>query len=143
MARLYQTFDDLYSKFIEIVGVDNFELPQTPDGKYALVDEALNRLNLFLELFEEDEEIQLNRETELFNRTLSLGQLELAANYMCLIIYERIFSLFVSTYDVMQDDIGLKNYKAQADARKQKIDMQEAKIKHIQLKIYDDFSYEN
>lgn len=142
MASTYETFDDLYEKFIGIVGVDDFELPLTPQGKYELVDDALNRFNLFLEYFEEEEVRTLDKETEELIPPLSLSEGELVVAYMCLIIYERIFSIFVSTYDVMQDDIGLKNYKAQADARKQKIEMQNRRIRLIQMKLYDDFNYD-
>lgn len=143
MVKKYQTFDDLYEKFIGIIGVDDFELPQTPYGKYMLVDEALDRFNFFMENLEDENSISLDKDTEKLSKALLFSQAELVVGYMCLIIYERIYSIFVSTYDVMQDDIGLKNYKAQADARKQKIDMQENKIKKIQMKVYEDFDFED
>lgn len=138
----YKTFDDVYTVFMEICRVDDFFLPRTPEGKYTLLEQALSRYNIY---FDNAKQIKFDRYTERFfvgeNRKLDLeyNDLQLIANYMKLITLEKINDEFVSTYDVLVDDIGIRNYKSQSDAKANAVMAQKRLIDKLLLKVSEDF----
>jgi len=53
--------------------------------------------------------------------------------------YEKAEDEFTSTYDVLIDDLGRRNYKAQSDARKALIVEQKREIELLIRKMSEDF----
>lgn len=134
--RLYQTFDDVYTVFMDSTRVDEFQLPQTSHGMYALVQQALDRYLIF---YDNAKDVSFDSYTETFDMDLEYFDIQLIANYMKLIILEKINDEFVSTYDVLVDDIGIRNYKSQAEAKASAVREQQNKIKMLLFKISDNF----
>jgi hypothetical protein len=67
------------------------------------------------------------------------NDVELIVAYMALKTYEKGLTEFTSTYDVMMDDIGRRNFKAQSDARLALVEEQKRKIARLILKMSEDF----
>jgi len=132
----YKDFDSIYKVFMENGRFDNFVLPQTPEGAYALLEQAIDRYSIY---YDNAKEIEFDRITEKLNTEIDYGDVQIIINYMILIIYEKIRNEFISTYDVLVDDIGIRNYKSQADAKAAAIQAQNEKIKKLMLKLSDNF----
>lgn len=136
MAKTYQSFDDIYTAFMDISRVDEFMLPRTPEGMYALLEQGIDRYSIY---YDNAKDIVFDRITETLNTTIDYSDVQIIANYMLLIVYEKIRDEFVSTYDVLVDDIGIRSYKSQVDAKETAIEMQNQKIQKLLLKLSDNF----
>lgn len=132
----YMTFDDIYTLFMNSNNVDEYQLPQTPEGMYALLEEGIAR---YLTFYDDAREVSLDRETELLSAELTRTDAMLIVEYMKLHIYEKIKDEFYSTYDVLMNDIGIRNFKSQADAKMNQITQQEDRIRRLLLKVNENF----
>lgn len=142
MATIYKTFDDIYTAFMDITRVDEFMLPQTPEGKYALLEQGIYNYSIY---FDNAKDIDFDRETEELTciTDIEISDVLLIINYMKLIILKKINEEFISTYDVLVDDIGIRNYKSQADAKRTAVNEQQIYINNMILKLSDDFDYDD
>lgn len=136
MAKTYKTFDDIYTVFMDTTRVDSYQLPQTPEGMYALLEYALDRYAIE---YDGAKEVEFIRPTETLSTELDKNDIMLIAGYMRLNIYQKIKDEFISTYDVLVDDIGIRNYKSQIDAKYTAIERQEREIEKMLLKMSEDF----
>lgn len=135
MAK-YKSFDDVYEVFMDSTMVDNYLLPRSPEGMYGLLEYALRRYRL---AFDEAKEVEFIRDVERLTVELDDNDVELVVAFMKLKIYEKAEDEFTSTYDVMMDDIGRRNFKAQSDARKALVAEQKREIERLILKMSSDF----
>ena len=136
MAKTYQTFDDVYTLFMDTTKVDEFQLPRTPEGMYALVEHGLNEYSTY---FDDAKEVEFDRDTEMFSVELEREDVQLIVGYMRLNVFQKLNEEFVSTYDVLMDDLGVRNYKSQSDARNSLVEAQKREIKEMLLKMSDNF----
>lgn len=136
MAKIYQSFDDIYTVFMDISRIDEFMLPRTPEGMYALLEQGIDRYSIY---YDNAKEIVFDRITETLNTEIEYEDVQIIANYMLLIVYEKIRDEFISTYDVLVDDIGIRSYKSQVDAKETAIELQNKKIQKLLLKLSDNF----
>ena len=136
MAKTYQTFDDVYTLFMDTTKVDEFQLPRTPEGMYALVEHGMNR---YIHEFEDHKEVEFDRDTEMFSVSLEYKDVDLIINAMSSNIFSKLIEEFVSTYDVLQDDLGVRNYKSQSDARRALYEQSERNFKKKLLKYTDSY----
>lgn len=116
--------------------VDNYLLPRSPEGMYGLLEYALRRYRL---AFDEAKEVEFIRDVERLTVELDDNDVELVVAFMKLKIYEKAEDEFTSTYDVMMDDIGRRNFKAQSDARKALVAEQKREIERLILKMSSEF----
>lgn len=136
MARTYKSFDDIYTLFMDNTRVDEYQLPRTPQGMYALLEHGIDQYTTF---FDNAKEVDFDRDTEMLSVVLDKNDAMLITGYMRLKIFQKINDEFVSTYDVLQDDIGIRNYKSQSDARQNLIAEQKREIDEMLLKMSEDF----
>lgn len=136
MARTYKSFDDVYTLFMDTTRVDSFQLPQTPQGMYALLEHGIDQ---YMTFFDNAKEVDFDRDTEMLSVELDKNDAMLITGYMRLKIFQKLNDEFVSTYDVLVDDIGIRNYKSQADARQNLIEAQKREIEAMLLKMSEDF----
>lgn len=136
MAKTYKSFDDVYTVFMDTTRVDAFQLPHTPEGMYALVEYGINQ---YMTYFDDAKEIEFDRDTETFSVELNREDMQLIVAYMQLNIFQKLSEEFVSTYDVLVDDIGVRNYKSQSDARNALVEAKKKEIKAMILKMSDEF----
>ena len=136
MARTYKSFDDIYILFMDNTRVDEYQLPRTPQGMYALLEHGIDQ---YMTFFDNAKEVDFDRDTEMLSVVLDKNDAMLITGYMRLKIFQKINDEFVSTYDVLQDDIGIRNYKSQSDARQNLIAEQKREIDEMLLKMSEDF----
>lgn len=136
MARTYKSFDDIYTLFMDNTRVDEYQLPRTPQGMYALLEHGIDQ---YMTFFDNAKEVDFDRDTEMLSVALDKNDAMLINGYMRLKIFQKINDEFVSTYDVLQDDIGIRNYKSQSDARQNLIAEQKREIDEMLLKMSEDF----
>lgn len=136
VAKTYKNFDDIYTLFMDSNRVDEFQLPRTPEGMYALVEYGIDQ---YMTFFDDAKEVEFDRDTEMLSVELEKNDAMLIVSYMRLKIFQKLNDEFVSTYDVLVDDIGIRNYKSQADARQNLIAEQKREIKEMILKMSEDF----
>lgn len=136
MARTYKSFDDIYTLFMDNTRVDEYQLPRTPQGMYALLEHGIDQ---YMTFFDNAKEVDFDRDTEMLSVVLDKNDAMLITGYMRLKIFQKINDEFVSTYDVLQDDIGIRNYKSQSDARQNLIAEQKREIDEMLLKMSEDF----
>ena len=136
MARTYKSFDDIYTLFMDNTRVDEYQLPRTPQGMYALLEHGIDQ---YMTFFDNAKEVDFDRDTEMLSVALDKNDAMLITGYMRLKIFQKINDEFVSTYDVLQDDIGIRNYKSQSDARQNLIAEQKREIDEMLLKMSEDF----
>ncbi len=103
---------------------------------YGLLEYALRRYKLS---FDAAKDVEFIRDIEMLTVELDNDDVELITAYMRLKIYEKAEAEFTSTYDVMMDDIGRRNFKAQSDARKALVAEQKREIKELLFKMSPDF----
>lgn len=116
--------------------VDDYLLPRSPEGMYGLLEFALRS---YKREFDEAKEVEFDRDTETFSVELDDYDVELIVAYMSLKTYEKADAEFTTTYDVLIDDIGRRNFKSQSDARKALVVDQKAKIRQMLLKVSENF----
>jgi hypothetical protein len=132
----YKSFDDVYTVFMDSTLVDGYLSPRTPEGMYGLLEHALRRYRL---AFDSAKQVEFIRDVEMLTVELDDNDVELIVAYMALKTYEKGLTEFTSTYDVMMDDIGRRNFKAQSDARLALVEEQKRKIARLILKMSEDF----
>lgn len=132
----YKTFDDVYTVFMDSTMVDNYLLPRSPQGAYALLEFALRRYKL---AYDNAKDVDFIRDVEKLTVELDEDDVELIVAFMKLKIYEKAEDEFTSTYDVLMDDIGRRNFKAQSDARKALVAEQKREIEKLLFKMTEDF----
>ena len=132
----YKSFDDVYTVFMDSTMVDENLLPRTPEGMYGLLEHALRR---YRSAYDEAKEVEFIRDVERLTVELDDDDVELVVAFMRLKIYKKSRDEFTSTYDVMMDDIGRRNFKAQSDARNALVAEQEREIERLILKMSSEF----
>lgn len=140
MAKTYKTFDDIYTVFMNTTRVDAYQLPQTPEGMYGLLEQALDFYSLE---YDNAKDVEFDRNTEMLSIELDRNDVMLIVGYMRLNVYQKIKDEFISTYDVLVDDIGIRNYKSQVDAKYTAIESQKEEIRKMLLKMSEDFDVIN
>ena len=131
MAKVYETFDDIYTKFMNVTMVDEFALPRTPDGMYSLLENAIEK---YKDEFDDAKDVEFDRDTETLSMSLDSSDVDIIIAYMKLFVYIKIEEEFSSTYDVLVSDLGVRNYKSQSDAKKNSILQQEKEIQKLLLR---------
>lgn len=141
VAKTFETFDDIYELFMRTSRFDEYMLPNTPEGMYSLVSNGIEK---YLTFYDNAKEISFDEYSESIvfeneDDAPTFKDAQLIVAYMQLIIYEKIRDEFVSTYDVMVDDIGIRSYRSQVNAKENAIQAQLEKIRKLILKLSDNF----
>ena len=131
MAKVYETLDDIYTKFMNVTMVDEFALPRTPDGMYSLLENAIEK---YKDEFDDAKDVEFDRDTETLSMSLDSSDVDIIIAYMKLFVYIKIEEEFSSTYDVLVSDLGVRNYKSQSDAKKNSVLQQEKEIQKLLLR---------
>ena len=131
MAKVYETFDDIYTKFMNVTMVDEFAVPRTPDGMYSLLENAIEK---YKDEFDDAKDVEFDRDTETLSMSLDSSDVDIIIAYMKLFVYIKIEEEFSSTYDVLVSDLGVRNYKSQSDAKKNSVLQQEKEIQKLLLR---------
>ena len=121
---------------MDSVRIDGYLLPQSPEGRYGLLEFALRRYEL---AFDDAKKVEFIRDTEMLTVELDNNDVELVTAYMRLKSYEKARDEYVTTFDILMDDIGRRNFKAQADALQALIAETKQEIDLLIRKMSEDF----
>ena len=130
------TYDEVYSLFMDISRTDSFNLPQTDDERYALINAGRLTYNnkTFGKVMQDDI-------LEEFSEELDGNQQLLLANCMKLVCFDNLLADFISTYSLFQKEIGFKDYASQLKGREAYVARQERIIKELLFSMME--SYED
>lgn len=130
------TYDEVYSLFMDISRTDSFNLPQTDDERYALINAGRLTYNnkTFGKVMQDDM-------LEEFSEELDGNQQLLLANCMKLVCFDNLLADFISTYSLFQKEIGFKDYASQLKGREAYVARQERIIKELLFSMME--SYED
>lgn len=128
------SYDTIYSLFMDISKTDDFNLPQTDDGRYALINAG--RLIFNNKLFSNLQQYDIMEE---FNKELNGNQMLLLANCMKLVCFNNLWGDFVSTYSMFQKEIGFKDYSSQLRGRESYAVRQEQVVNALVFSLMEDY----
>lgn len=128
------TYDDVYTYFISITKVDEYDVPSTEEGMYHLIDNGRLEFNL-----RREDDLEVNDEDQELSRKLTGQELMLLGNCMRLVTFRNMLTDFTSNYSMFQKEVGYKDYKAQLEGRTWAIDRQERIISDILFAIQEDY----
>lgn len=124
----FTSYDEIFSMFMQNCKVDDIELPQTDQGKYDMIRNAVFHFNNRM-----GDNIKLDDTLEKVNRKLSNNHLLLIIHYIRLSFLKNQLTQFSLTWQPFQKDIGLKNFSHQIRALTILIEDQERFIEQIIL----------
>ena len=128
------TYDDIFAMFLENCQVDDIDLPNTDEGKYNMIKNAVLHFNNRL-----SDNLQANNELEEVDRVLTDSHLLILAHYLRLSFLKNKLALFSQLWQPFQKDIGLKNFSYQLSALKTIVEDEENTIDAIILHQSEDF----
>lgn len=128
------TYDEVYSLFMDISRTDSFNLPQTDDERYALINAGRLTYNnkTFGKVMQDDI-------LEEFSEELNGNQQLLLANCMKLVCFDNLLADFISTYSLFQKEIGFKDYASQLKGREAYVARQERIIKELLFSMMESY----
>ena len=128
------SYDQIYIMFLENCKVDDIDLPNTDEGKYNMIKNAILHFNN--RLFDN---LQTNDELEEVDRDLTDSHLLILAHYLRLSFLKNELLIFSRTWQPFQKDIGLKNFSYQISALKEIVKDEQNTIDAIILHQTEDF----
>lgn len=131
---MYTTYDDLYTRFLNINKSENYNLPQTDEQRYELIHLAVDDINIRLDL-----EISYDDSMETLDKKLTTNQFLIVTNYMKLHQMRNDYHYLATFLTPFEQDIGTKNVTAQLNAQKGSIEKQEEQVEKYIMYEVDDF----
>lgn len=134
MGMAKTSYDEIYTLFLDISRTDDFNLPQSDDGRYALINAGRLIYNnkLFKSLGQNDMMEELTEE-------LNGNQMLLLANCMKLVCFDNLLGDFISTYSMFQKEVGFKDYSAQLKGRSAYVDKQTQVVRDLVFSMMTDY----
>lgn len=128
------SYDEIYSLFMDISRTDDFNLPQTDDGRYSLINAGRLIYNnkAFKNLKQDDMMEELSEE-------LNGNQLLLLANCMKLVCFDNLLGEFISTYSMFQKEVGFKDYSSQLRGREGYVSRQSQVVNALVFSMMEDY----
>jgi len=114
------SYDELYEAFLLNCGYDFDELPQTEEMRYMMIRNAARVYNQQAKKYSGrmTGNIICNDITELLNVKLTSNEILIFAYMMAEILASTKLVEFSSLYSTFAKEMGMKDYKAQVDARR-------------------------
>lgn len=128
------TYDELYTRFLNIAKSEDYNLPQTNEQKYELIHMAIDDIDIRLDL-----EISYDDTLELVSEKLSKNKILIITNYMKLHQMRNDYHYLSTFLTPFEQDIGTKNVTAQLNAQKSSIEKQEEQVEKYIMYEVDDF----
>lgn len=116
--------------------VNEYDLPVSDEGIYQLIHKACDIYNDVMEL-EEGQMIEFDDMVEEISIDLDRKHLNLFVEIISYLIYQGMFSQFVSDSSVYQSSMGIRDYKSQYDSRKELVDNSKEKIDYLASRLND------
>lgn len=128
------SYDQIWTFFLNNCKVSDIDLPQTDQGIYDAIHNAILYFNNRLR-----DELQWDDLTETVSRELSGDDLLILVNYLRLIFLINQRTYFESTWIPFQKDIGIKNFGTQLNSLRNSVEEQEKTIDKLIMNTEEDF----
>lgn len=130
----FTSYDDIMSCFVKNCGVDTSNLPTDEEKLYGMIQNGLNHYNVYLK---DESPIQGDDDTEMLNTSLDGTRLLILAFCLKYVYLENQLVGFQELWSPFQNELGIKNYKAQVDGREKTLERTRQKIIELVTTIED------
>lgn len=122
------TYSEIMKAFINNCGIDTSLLPEDPSKIYDMINNAVQYYNTY---FDSQNQIVCDDSTESLNTKLDDLRLRLLAYCMKYIYLENQLVGFEELWAPFQNELGIKNYKSQIDARENTLERTRQEIDRL------------
>lgn len=128
------SYDQIWTTFLNNCKVSDIDLPQTNEGKYEMIKNALSHFNNRMR-----ENITADDSTELLSVDLDNDSMLILAHFIRyhFLINEKTF--FQTLFQPFEKDIGLKNFGSQLRSLESSVSEEEKTIDKIIMYSQDDY----
>lgn len=126
-------YDDIWESFLENCGYDRSEMPKLDELRYSMIKNATRLYNQKAKKYENriQGEIECDDYMETLNKKLSDTELLIFTYILATVFLKNKYTEFTSIYGVFAKETGMKDYKAQCDARQYVIEMYDNKATQL------------
>lgn len=124
----FTSYDDIMTCFIENTGIDTTKLPTEDEHIYAMIKNASKHYGVFLK---DEAYIVCDDELEEINISLDYTRLLIFAYCMKYVYLENQLVGFEELWSPFQNDLGIKNYRSQIQARQSTLERTKQKITEL------------
>lgn len=128
------SYDVIYQTFLNNCKVSDIDLPQTNEGKYEAIKNAVLHLNNRLRTKYKADDV-----TESLDSDLNEDDLLILAQYIRLIFLINQRTYFESLWQPFSSDVGLRNFGSQLKSLEKSIESQEKNIESLITNAAEDF----
>lgn len=115
----FTTYDEIFECFLKNTGIDTTRLPTTDEAIYAIINNGVSHYNVYLK---DEVPIKCDDSSETINVTLDSTRLLILAYCIKYVYLENQLVGFEELWSPFQNDLGIKNYKSQIQARQDTLD---------------------
>lgn len=135
------TYNQIWQCFLDNCGYKRSDIPQIDEIRYSMINNAKDYYNNIMQNYTESYQsnIQCADLTETLNVQLTSDELLIFANILKLIFLKNRHSEFISIYNTFAKELGISNYKAQADAKLLVVKDQEQEVYRLITNGLDDW----
>lgn len=120
------TYDSIFTQFMSINKTDPFNIPESDEGKYDMIHNAVFHFNNRLR-----DTLQYDDSSESVDRELSTDEIVILTRFMRLTFLENQLTEFSTLYQPFAADMGLRNYQAQVKSLQALVDNENTKIERV------------
>lgn len=128
------SYDQIWTTFLNNCMVSDLELPQSDEGKYEMIKNAVMYFNNRLRT-----SVTCDDSTETLNEEVEDDYLLIIANYIRYIFLINQKTYFENLWQPFSKDVGLKNFNTQLNSLKASIELQDKTIDRLIINTEVDF----
>ncbi|MEM5009250.1 hypothetical protein WKH57_00885 [Niallia taxi] len=128
------SYDQIWTTFLNNCMVSDLELPQSDEGKYEMIKNAVMYFNNRLRT-----SVTCDDFTETLNEEVEDDYLLIIANYIRYIFLINQKTYFENLWQPFSKDVGLKNFNTQLNSLKNSIELQDKTIDRLIINTEVDF----
>lgn len=126
-------YDKVYSTFLDNCMVSDIDLPKTPEQIYRMINNAVLLFNNDMRT-----SITCDDSNELLSIELTEDDLLILAHFIRLAFLKNQLTLYVSTWQPFDKDMGIRNYRSQVQALQRVVKDTEEDIKKLKRNMEED-----
>lgn len=126
-------YDEIWESFLENCGYDRSEIPSIDELRYSMIKNAIRLYNQQAKKYENriQGDIKCDEYMESLNVSLTNDELLIFTYILATVFLKNKYAEFTSIYGVFAKETGMKDYKAQCDARQYVIEMYQNKATQL------------
>lgn len=120
------SYEEIYDMFMENCKTENINIPQTNDGKYRQIKNAVLLFNNRME-----DNLQCDNLNEVVNRVLSGNELLIIAHYLRISLLRNNRTYKNTLFTTFTKEVGIRNINSQLKSLNDEINEEELIIENI------------